>query len=276
MRDLNDSQLLRYSRHVLLPEVGVEGQRRLLDSTVLVVGLGGLGSPLAMYLAASGVGRLIIADDDCVEPSNLQRQIIHRDADVGRDKTASAKQALEALNPEVRIKTLRARLDADNLPEQVARADVVADGSDNFTTRHAVNRACIAADRPLVSAAVARMEGQVAVFTPSADSPCYECLYSGGSDAPWNDEACVENGVLAPVAGVVGAVQAVEVVKLLLDIGEPLVGRLLLFDGARMEWRSVKVPRNPGCPACSALQKNAIPAQAVTQRNAPRVRFPGD
>ncbi len=251
MHDLNDSQLLRYSRQILLPEVGVRGQQRLLDASVLVVGLGGLGSPVAMYLAASGVGRLIVADDDRVELSNLQRQIIHADTAVGQFKTDSARRTLQSLNPEVSVETVCVRLDAETLPAQIARADVVVDGCDNFATRHAVNRACVAAGRPLVSGAVVRMEGQVAVFTPAPDSPCYECLYADGISA---DESCVQNGVLAPVAGVVGAVQAVETIKLLLGIGEPLVGRLLLFDGARMEWRTLTIPQNPTCPVCSALR----------------------
>ncbi len=250
MHDLNDSWLLRYSRQILLPEVGVRGQQKLLDSGVLVVGLGGLGSPATMYLAASGVGRLVIADDDCVELSNLQRQIIHVADAVGRHKTDSARRTLRSLNPEVSVETVCARLDAGTLPAQVARVDVVVDGCDNFETRHAVNRACVEAGTPLVSGAVVRMEGQVAVFAPASGGPCYECLYADGAAA---DEACVQSGILAPVAGVVGAVQAVETIKLLLGVGEPLLGRLLLFDGARMEWRTVTVPRDPACPVCSSL-----------------------
>ena len=250
MHDLDDSKLLRYSRHILLPEIGVKGQHKLLSSSVLVVGLGGLGSPVSMYLATSGVGRLIIADNDRVELSNLQRQIIHADADVGQPKTDSARRTLKSLNPEVVVEVVRARLDRETLSEQVTRADVVVDGSDNFETRHAVNRACVEVGKPLVSGAVVRMEGQVAVFASAPDAPCYECLYP---EAPTNDESCVENGILAPVAGVVGSVQAVEAIKLLLGIGEPLVGRLLLFDGARMEWRTLTIPKDPACAVCAPL-----------------------
>ncbi len=265
VRDLNDSQLLRYSRQILLPEIGIEGQHKLLDSSVLIVGLGGLGSPAAMYLAASGVGRLIVADDDQVELSNLQRQIIHADDAVGRAKTDSARRTLRRLNPEVSVETVCARLDSGTLPAQVARADVVVDGCDNFSTRHAVNRACVEAGTPLVSGAVARMEGQVAVFASVPGSPCYECLYADGVGA---DEACVQSGVLAPVAGVIGAVQAVETVKLLLGVGAPLFGRLLLFDGARMEWRTLTIPQNPACPVCAPLTRQSQPQlhkQAVSQ-----------
>ena len=252
MHDLSDSQLLRYSRHVLLPEIGVEGQRKLLDSSVLVVGLGGLGSPVAMYLAASGVGRLIIADADRVELSNLQRQIIHFTDAVGRDKTDSARRTLRMLSPETAVEAVCARLDSSTLPAQLARADVVVDGCDNFETRHAVNRACVETGKPLVSGAVIRMEGQVSVFAATPDAPCYECLYPAEVGV---EESCVQSGVLAPVAGVVGAVQAVETIKVLLDVGEALVGRLLLLDAARMEWRSLKIPKNPACPVCVPLRK---------------------
>ncbi len=254
MHDLSDSQLLRYSRHVLLPEIGVEGQRKLLGSSALVVGLGGLGSPVAMYLAASGVGRLIIADDDRVELSNLQRQIIHFTDAVGRDKTESARRTLHKLSPETAVETLCARLDSSTLPAPLARADVVVDGCDNFETRYAVNRACVEAGKPLVSGAVIRMEGQVAVFASSPGAPCYECLYPPGAAV---EESCVQNGVLAPVAGVVGAIQAVEAVKVLLGVGEPLVGRLLLLDAARMDWRTLKIQKDPACPACSRPPKEA-------------------
>ena len=259
MRDLDDSQLLRYSRQILLPEVGVRGQQKLLDSSVLIVGLGGLGSPVAMYLAASGVGRLIVADNDDVDLSNLQRQIIHADADVGQPKTDSAQRTLQSLNPEVSVETVCLRLDAQTLPAQVARADVVVDGCDNFETRHAVNRACVAARKPLVSGAAIRMEGQVAVFVPGPDKPCYECLYADGVS---DDGACVQNGILSPIVGVVGAVQAVEVIKLLLGIGESLPG-LLLFDGMRMEWRTLKVRQNPTCPVCS-LQHSPVHREAAS------------
>ena len=249
--DLSDSQLLRYSRQILLPEVGVQGQQKLLHSSVLIVGLGGLGSPVAMYLAASGVGRLIIADDDRVELSNLQRQIIHSSASIGQSKTTSAKRTLQSLNPEVLVEIVCERLQLETLREQVARADVVVDGCDNFETRHAVNRACVEVGKPLVSGAVVRMEGQVSVFSSAPDSPCYSCLYTEGISG--DSAACVENGILAPIAGVIGGVQATEVIKLLLGIGESLVGRLLLFDGVSMEWRNLTITKNPMCPVCSLL-----------------------
>ena len=253
MSGLNDSQLLRYSRQILLPEIGIEGQQKLLDAMVLLVGAGGLGSPAAMYLTAAGVGHLVIADDDRVELSNLQRQIIHADADVGRRKTDSARDTLHGLNPEVRVETVCARLEEQTLPELVARADVVVDGCDNFATRHAVNRACVTAGKPLVSGAVVRMEGQVAVFTPRPESPCYECLYAAGATTR---DSCVQSGILAPVAGVIGAVQAVETIKLLLGVGESLCGRLLLFDGMNMAWRTLKLNKDPQCPVCSLPRYN--------------------
>ena len=232
-----------------MPEVGVDGQQKLLDSVVLIVGLGGLGSPVAMYLAASGVGRLIIADNDRVELSNLQRQIIHSFSSVGQYKTESAHRTLRLLNPEISVETVCARLDFTMLSELLPRVDLVIDGCDNFETRYAVNRACVAAEKPLVSGAVIRMEGQVAVFVPRPGQPCYECLYSQGTGS---DESCVENGILAPVAGIVGSVQATEALKLLLEIGESLTGKLLLFDGLRMEWRKISIPGNPVCPVCSS------------------------
>ena len=249
MSELGDSQLLRYSQQILLPEVGIEGQRKLLNSSVLVVGLGGLGSPVAMYLAAGGVGRLVVADDDRVELSNLQRQIIHSGSTVGMHKTESASRSLRSLNPEVSIETVCARLGPDTLAELLPRVDLVVDGSDNFETRYAVNRACVAAEKPLVSGAAIRMEGQVAVFAPRPGEPCYECLYKRGVGV---DESCVENGVLGPIVGVVGSVQATEALKLLLGIGKPLTGRLLLLDGLRMEWRTIAIPADPQCPVCSA------------------------
>ncbi len=248
MSELGDSQLLRYSQQILLTEVGIEGQQTLLNSSVLVVGLGGLGSPVAMYLAASGVGRLVIADHDRVELSNLQRQIIHSSSTVGMYKTESASSTLRALNPEVSIETVCARLGPGALAELLPRVDLVVDGSDNFETRYAVNRACVVAAKPLVSGAAIRMEGQVAVFASQPGKPCYECLYKRGIGT---DETCVGNGVLGPIVGVVGSVQATEALKLLLGIGEPLTGRLLLLDGLRMEWRTIAIPPDPECPVCA-------------------------
>ena len=245
---MNDDQLLRYSRQILLPQVGFEGQDRLTNSTALVVGVGGLGSPAAMYLAAAGVGHVIIADSDKVDLSNLQRQIAHRTADMGRPKVESAREALIALNPEVRVTAISARLEGELLEDQAAQADVVVDATDNFTTRFAVNAACVKARKPLVSAAAVRWEGQIAVFHPERpDSPCYRCLYRDEAELA---ETCSQTGVIAPLVGIVGSMQAVEALKVLLDVGETLGGRLLLLDALRMEWRSVRLRKDPACPVC--------------------------
>lgn len=245
---MDDDLLLRYSRQIMLPQVDAAGQERLLASTALVVGLGGLGSPAALYLAAAGVGRLLVADDDVVELTNLQRQILHRNADLGRPKAESGRDALVALNPTVEVVPIARRLEGDALVEAVARADVVVDASDNFTTRFAVNEACVRARRPLVSGAAIRFEGQVSVFhAEQPGSPCYRCLYGEGAEVP---ETCSENGVIAPLVGIIGSIQALEALKVLLGIGDPLWGRLLLFDALEMEWRTVRVPRDPACPVC--------------------------
>lgn len=252
---MNDAQLARYSRHLLLKEVDFAGQQRLLASRVLVIGLGGLGSPLTMYLASSGVGHLVICDDDRVDLSNLQRQIVHRSADVGRDKVASAKESLLALNPDIEITALNARLTGEALCEQVRLADVVVDASDNFATRFALNSACVAEQKPLVSGAVIRMQGQVTVFQPGhAGSPCYHCLYAGmGGVEAVGAEDCRQQGVLAPVAGIIACVQATETLKLLMNIGDVLTGRLLLLDALSMVWRTVQVSKDPACAVCGAL-----------------------
>lgn len=246
---MNDAQLLRYSRQILLPQIGIEGQEKLRRARVLIVGVGGLGSPVAMYLAAAGVGHLTLADDDRVDLTNLQRQIAHTTQSVGSPKVESARNTLRALNPEVEVQKLAARLEGERLTDQVARADVVVDGSDNFETRFAVNRACVQARKPLVSGAVVRWEGQVSVFDVSRpDSPCYACLYrDGGGD----NEACATFGVLAPVPGIVGSIQATEVIKLITGVGTPLIGRLLLLDATSMEWHTIRLPRDPACPVCS-------------------------
>lgn len=245
---MNDPQLLRYSRHILLDHVGIEGQERLLRSRVLVVGMGGLGSPIALYLAASGVGHLALADFDRVELSNLQRQIVHRTDAIGMSKTESAARTLRTINPDIEITCIDRRLDPASLAEQVALADVVVDGSDNFATRFAVNAACVHARKPLVAGAVIRMEGQVMVFRRDrAGGPCYRCLYKEGEELA---ETCSQTGVLAPVAGVIGTVQAVETIKALLDLGESLDGYLLLLDAMNMEWRRIRLPRDPACPVC--------------------------
>lgn len=247
---MRDEQLLRYSRQILLPALGVEGQERLLASRVLVVGLGGLGSPVAMYLAAAGVGRLVLVDYDQVELSNLQRQIIHATADVGRLKVESARERLAALNPEATVLTYARVLEGEDLLAETRAADVVVDASDNFATRFALNAACVEAGTPLVSGAAIRMEGQVAVFDPRRpESPCYRCLYP---DADELEETCSRIGVLAPLLGIIGSIQATETLKLLLGKGEPLVGQLLLVDALAMDFRTVRLRRDPGCTVCGA------------------------
>ncbi len=247
---MNDDQLLRYSRQILLPEFGTEAQDRLLAARVLIIGAGGLGSPVALYLAAAGVGTLVIADPDVVDISNLQRQILHGQADLGRAKVASAQDALNALNPETQIITLTARLAGKALRDQVESADLVVDASDSFDTRFAVNATCVATQTPLVSGAAIRMEGQVAVFRPDqSDSPCYRCLYRDGSDT---EQTCAENGVLAPIVGIIGSIQALEAIKVLTGIGTTLCGRLLILDGKSMETRILKLRRDPECPTCGS------------------------
>ncbi|MEJ2618857.1 MAG: molybdopterin-synthase adenylyltransferase MoeB [Candidatus Thiodiazotropha sp.] len=244
---MNDEQLLRYSRQIMLPSIGIEGQQRLLESRVLIVGLGGLGSPSAMYLAAAGVGTLHLVDFDQVDLTNLQRQIIHNTERINQLKVASAKQTLQAINPEVRIETTAEKLDQDQLSELVMQADVVLDGTDNFATRFAINKACQQHQIPLVSAAAIRMEGQVSVFSGKPNSPCYHCLYP---DEGGMDESCSANGVLAPLVGIIGSIQATEAIKVLTGAGNPLEGRLLLLDALQMEWRSIKLKQDPGCPVC--------------------------
>lgn len=245
---MNDEQLLRFSRQIMLPEMDVAGQRKLVDATVLIVGMGGLGCPAAMYLAAAGVGHLIIADDDEVELTNLQRQIAHSHAAIGQAKVSSAEAALRGLNPDVKITPLRQRLTGADLTRYAKEADVVVDACDNYTTRFAVNRACLAAGKPLVSGAAIRMEGQVAVFDSRiADGPCYQCLYQEGDD---DDASCARNGVMAPLVGIIGSVQAMETIKLLTGIGDTLCGRLLLLDATTMQWRELRLPRDPSCAAC--------------------------
>ncbi len=245
---MDDNQLLRYSRQILLPRIGTDGQQTLLDSRVLVIGAGGLGSPAALYLAAAGVGHIVIADDDCVDLSNLQRQILHRHTDIGKPKVDSAKHTLDALNPDVDVTTLHTRLQGDALKTEVAKADLVVDASDNFDTRFAVNRACVETVTPLVSGAAVRMEGQISVFLPkNPDSPCYRCLYREGDDP---EQTCADNGVLSPIVGIIGSLQALEAIKVLLDLGDTLCGRLLVFDGLHNEWRSLKLRRDPACPVC--------------------------
>ena len=247
-RELDDAGLLRFSRQIMLPELDVAGQEALLGATAFVVGMGGLGSPAAMYLAAAGVGTLIIADDDDVELSNLQRQIIHDTDAIGDAKVASAARTLKRLNPAVAIETVSTRLGPADLEAQARRADVVLDATDNFTSRYAINDACWAAGTPLVSGATIRWEGQIAVFDPRrADAPCYRCLYREGSDEALN---CADNGVIAPLVGIVGACQALEAIKLLCGVGETLAGYVLYFDALYMDWRKLRLNRDPDCPTC--------------------------
>ncbi len=250
---MNDQELLRYSRHILLDEIGIEGQQRLLASSALVIGAGGLGSAAAMYLASAGVGRIVLVDDDEVDLTNLQRQIMHTTARVGQPKVDSGRAALLQINPGIEVIALRERADGARLAQLAADASVVLDCCDNFATRHAVNRACHAARVPLVSGAAIRFDGQLSVFDARlADSPCYCCLFP--EDGGFEDAACSSMGVFAPLVGVVGAMQAAEALKIIMHIGASLAGRLLLLDGRAMEWTSIGLARNPACPVCSTKE----------------------
>ena len=245
---MNDEQLLRYSRQIMLPEFDIAGQEALLDAHALVIGLGGLGSPAALYLAAAGIGELTLVDHDTVEISNLQRQIIHDQHSLGVAKVDSAARRIHAVNQDTNVYAIAAKLDDKTLREAVARADVVLDGTDNFATRYAINAACIAERTPLVSGAAIRMEGQIAVFDPrQEEAPCYQCLYREAADEALN---CAQNGVAAPLVGIVGSVQAMEAMKLIANVGDPLTGHVLYLDAKRMEWRKLKLPKDPNCPAC--------------------------
>ncbi len=245
---MQDNQLLRYSRQIMLPQVDIEGQQKLLDSRVLIIGLGGLGSPAAIYLAAAGIGRLILNDFDQVDLSNLQRQIAHDTDNLGLSKVESAKHTLLRVNPEIQIETIGHQLVDNELEQEIANSDVVLDCTDNFATRFAVNRACVKTKTPLVSGAVIRFEGQITVFTPGFDdSPCYNCLYPDQGEL---EETCVRNGVIAPLPGIIGSMQALEAIKLIAGIGQSLRGRLLLFDALTMEWNRMRLRKNPACPTC--------------------------
>ena len=245
---MDDQELLRYSKQIMLPQIDVEGQQKIIDSTMLIVGMGGLGSPTALYLAAAGVGHIIIADFDQVELSNLQRQIIHRTSDIGDDKVNSAKAKLLELNPNIKVTIANEIVHTDNLSSLIKDVDIVLDGTDNFESRFEINKACVEFQKPLVSAAVIRLEGQISVFKGyEKDQPCYQCLYSeeGGEN-----ESCVQNGVLAPVAGLVGTIQALQAIKVLLDLGEQLCGVLLLVDALDLSFRKVKIVKDSECPIC--------------------------
>lgn len=247
---MDDAHLLRYARHILLDELGIEGQERLLASRVLILGAGGLGSPAAYYLAGAGVGQLILADDDEVELSNLQRQILHTTARVGWPKAKSGKLALAELNPDVMVQARVQRLLDVELDEAVAGVDIVLDCCDNFATRHAVNRACVKHRKPLVSGAAIRFAGQISVFDMrSDDAPCYHCLFPEADEA--EELSCATTGVLGPLVGIIGSMQAAEAIKILTGMGEPLVGRLLCLDALTMQWNNVRFRRDPQCPVCS-------------------------
>ena len=247
---LTDEELLRYSRQILLQQVDVDGQLKLKNSRVLIVGLGGLGSPVALYLAAAGVGELHVADFDTVDLTNLQRQIVHDTSSVGQSKVDSALRRLGAINPEIKLVAHPSALDTDSLADAVAAVDLVLDCCDNFGTREAVNKACVAARKPLVSGAAIRLEGQLSVFdSRQPTSPCYHCLYGRGSD---EDLTCSEAGVLGPLVGLVGSLQALEALKILAGFGEPLVGRLLLVDAMTTRFRELRVKRDPACRVCGS------------------------
>ena len=246
---MNDDQLLRYSRHVLLPEFGIEGQQKLLASRALIIGAGGLGSPVAMYLAAAGVGTIALADADDVDLTNLQRQVLHSTQSVGTPKVESGKASMTRLNPEVRVVALQLRLEGDILEREVALADVVLDCSDNFATRHAVNRACVKHHKALVSGAAIRFDGQLAVFDlRHSDSPCYACLFP--EQAETEELRCAVTGVFAPLTGMIGTMQVAEALKLLTGMGEAMSGRLAIIDALRSDWRQIRLARDPDCLVC--------------------------
>lgn len=248
---MTDDELLRYSRQILLPELDVAGQEKLRAATALIVGAGGLGSPVILYLAAAGVGRLILVDHDVVDLSNLQRQIAHRTDSIGQPKVMSAAVMARQLNPHCEVTAVTEKLDVSNVDQWVPQANVIVDCSDNFAVRFLLNRASVQHRVPLVSGAAIRMDGQLSVYDPrQADSPCYRCLYDETGN---EDLRCVSNGVLAPIVGIVGSIQATETIKVLTGIGAPLVGRLLLLDGLRMQFREIRLNKNKNCPVCSAV-----------------------
>ena len=249
---MDDQDLLRYSRHILLNEFGTEAQQTLLNSHALVIGAGGLGAPALMYLASAGVGRITVADGDAVDLTNLQRQIVHRNDAIGSNKAHSAQRAMLAINPRIRVDAVAERVDAVALARLVDMADVVLDCSDNFATRHAINKACVATRTPLVSGAAIRFDGQITSFDfRLADSACYHCLFPDQPEL--EEERCAVMGVFAPLVGIIGAMQAGEAIRLLTGIGTALTGRLLMLDARNMNWQSVRFKRDPGCPICAAL-----------------------
>ena len=252
---MNDNQLLRYSRHILLDPIGIEGQERLLAAHALVIGAGGLGSPAAFYLASAGVGHITLVDHDTVDLTNLQRQILHTTERVGQPKVESGRRMLAGINPEVEVTALAERVAGARLQALVDSADVVLDCSDNFATRHAVNAACVQAGVPLVSGAAIRFDGQVAVFdSTQAQAPCYACLFP--PDQAFEEVQCATMGVFAPLVGIIGTMQAAEALKLLCGLGVSLAGRLLLLDALSMEWTSIRIARNPACPVCGSRHQD--------------------
>ena len=245
---MNDDELLRYSRHILLPDIDIKGQERLIASRVLIIGMGGLGSPIALYLAAAGIGQLTLADDDRVELSNLQRQVIHSTDRIGELKVDSAKQAIQALNPTVTVNCLSTRITKPSLTTLLDSIDLVIDATDNFETRFIINEACVETNTAAIFGAAVQLEGQVLVYDPDQDNPCYQCLYGSASDNALN---CAENGVAGPVVGVIGTVQAMEAIRLIAGIGRSSSGYLQVFDAKQMEWLKLKLPKNPHCETCS-------------------------
>ncbi|MDH5423368.1 MAG: molybdopterin-synthase adenylyltransferase MoeB [Gammaproteobacteria bacterium] len=247
---MNDDQLLRYARQILMPQFGIEGQQKLLNSHIAIIGMGGLGSPAALYLAAAGIGELTLIDSDELDLTNLQRQIVHQEHNIGVNKTESARQTLQALNPEPVINCIPRQLHDDDLSQLIKSVDVVIDATDNFDSRFEINRFCFQHKTPLVSGAAIRMEGQLSVYDfRNADSPCYRCLYH---EVEARAETCSENGILGPVVGTIGSLQALEAIKVITDIGDSLQGQLLIFDAFSMDWRKMKLRKDPACPVCSS------------------------
>ncbi|HUF22025.1 MAG TPA: molybdopterin-synthase adenylyltransferase MoeB [Burkholderiales bacterium] len=263
---MDDNQLLRYSRHILLPEIGIDGQEKLLTSRVLVVGAGGLGAPVCLYLAASGVGHLTICDDDAVDLTNLQRQIVHFTDSIGRKKVDSARETLGRINPDVQVEAVAERVAGDRLEELVLSADIVIDATDNFATRHAINSACVRHRKPLVSGAAIRFDGQVTVFDLRRDgSACYHCLFAEEGDL--EEMRCAVMGVFAPLVGIIGATQAAEALKLIAGTGDSLDGRLLMLDALAMQWRSVRLKKDPNCRVCGGdTAQRETAAACITDR----------
>jgi len=251
---MRDEQLLRYSRHILLEEWGVEGQERVINAHALVIGAGGLGSPVALYLTSAGVGHITLVDHDTVDVTNLQRQIAHTDARVGQLKVASLKTAMLQINPDIQIDAHALKVDAANLDGWVSQADVVLDCTDNFATRHAINAACVTHRKPLVSGAALRLDGQLAVYdTQQSNAPCYACVFPPTQD--FEEERCATMGVLAPLVGVIGSLQATEALKILSGMGSTLYGQLMMFNAQHMEWQTLKTQRNIDCPVCGPLRR---------------------